>query len=75
MRHCSHFGDKVVIATKFGFDINLETGARTGGVNSRPEHIKAVADAALKRARTDRIDLSINTALTPTFRSRIPPVR
>ncbi len=49
--------DKVVIATKFGFDIDLETGARTGGTNSRPEHIKAVADAALKRLRTDRIDL------------------
>lgn len=49
--------DKVVIATKFGFDIDLKTGARTGGTNSRPEHIKAVAEAALKRLRTDRIDL------------------
>lgn len=49
--------DKVVIATKFGFDINLETGERSGGTNSRPEHIKAVADAALKRLKTDRIDL------------------
>lgn len=49
--------DKVVIATKFGFDIDLETGARTGGTNSRPEHIKAVAEAALKRLKTDRIDL------------------
>ncbi|MCR6499829.1 aldo/keto reductase [Shinella sp. CPCC 101442] len=49
--------DKVVIATKFGFDIDLETGARTGGTNSRPEHIKAVAEAALKRLRTDCIDL------------------
>ncbi len=49
--------DKVIIATKFGFDIDLETGARTGGTNSRPEHIKAVADAALKRLKTDRIDL------------------
>lgn len=49
--------DKVVIATKFGFDIDLETGARNGGTNSRPEHIKAVADAALKRLKTDRIDL------------------
>ena len=49
--------DKVVIATKFGFDIDLETGARTGGVNSRPDHIRAVAEAALKRLRTDRIDL------------------
>ena len=49
--------DKVVIATKFGFDINPETGERSGGTNSRPEHIKAVADAALKRLRTDYIDL------------------
>ncbi|MCL8382896.1 MULTISPECIES: aldo/keto reductase [Xanthobacter] len=49
--------DKVIIATKFGFDIDLETGARTGGTNSRPAHIKAVAEAALKRLRTDRIDL------------------
>ncbi len=49
--------DSVVIATKFGFDINLETGARSGGTNSQPGHIKAVAEAALKRLRTDRIDL------------------
>ena len=49
--------DKVVIATKFGFDIDLATGARRGGTNSRPEHIKRVADASLKRLRTDRIDL------------------
>src|SRR6201982_649116 len=39
--------DKVVIATKFGFDIDLETGARRGGTNSRPEHVRQVADAAL----------------------------
>ncbi len=49
--------DKVVIATKFGFDIDLETGVRNGGTNSRPEHIKAVAEAVLKRLKTDRIDL------------------
>lgn len=49
--------DKVVVATKFGFDIDLETGARTGGTNSRPEHIKAVAEAALKRLKTDRVDI------------------
>jgi aryl-alcohol dehydrogenase-like predicted oxidoreductase len=34
------FRDQVVIATKFGFHIDLETGERTGGLNSRPEHIK-----------------------------------
>jgi aryl-alcohol dehydrogenase-like predicted oxidoreductase len=49
--------DKVVIATKFGFDINPATGERSGGTNSRPQHIKAVAEAALKRLKTDRIDL------------------
>jgi len=49
--------DKVTIATKFGFEINLETGARTGGTNSRPEHIKAVAEASLRRLRVDAIDL------------------
>lgn len=49
--------DKIVLATKFGIDINLETGERYGGINSRPEHIKAVADACLKRLRTDYIDL------------------
>jgi len=49
--------DKVVIATKFGWDIDPVTAKRTGKTNSRPEHIKAAADACLKRLRTDRIDL------------------
>lgn len=49
--------DQVVIATKFGWDIDPNTGARSGGLNSRPEHIKQVADASLKRLRTDTIDL------------------
>jgi aryl-alcohol dehydrogenase-like predicted oxidoreductase len=57
--------DKVVIATKFGFEIDLETGARTGGTNSRPEHIKHVADACLKRLRTDRIDLFYQHRVDP----------
>lgn len=57
--------DKVVIATKFGFDINPETGARTGGLNSRPAHIKAVAEASLKRLRTDRIDLFYQHRVDP----------
>jgi hypothetical protein len=45
--------DRVVISTKFGFDIDLETGQRRGGTNSRPEHVKAVAEACLKRLRAD----------------------
>jgi aryl-alcohol dehydrogenase-like predicted oxidoreductase len=57
--------DKVTIATKFGFDIDLKTGARTGGTNSRPEHVKAVADASLKRLRTDRINLFYQHRVDP----------
>jgi aryl-alcohol dehydrogenase-like predicted oxidoreductase len=57
--------DSVVIGTKFGFDINLETGERNGGTNSRPEHVKAVAEAALKRLRTDRIDLFYQHRVDP----------
>ena len=49
--------NEVVIATKFGFDIDLETGQRRGGLNSQPEHIRQVVDASLRRLRTDRIDL------------------
>jgi len=57
--------DKVIIGTKFGFDIDLKTGERRGGTNSRPEHIKAVADACLKRLRTDRIDLFYQHRVDP----------
>jgi aryl-alcohol dehydrogenase-like predicted oxidoreductase len=57
--------EKVVIATKFGFDIDLETGERHGGTNSQPEHIKRVADACLKRLRTDRIDLFYQHRVDP----------
>jgi len=56
---------KVVIATKFGFDIDPATGERRGGVNSRPEHIKAVADASLKRLRTESIDLFYQHRVDP----------
>jgi len=57
--------DKVLIATKFGFDIDLETGQRSGGLNSRPEHVRAVAEAALKRLKTDRIDLFYQHRVDP----------
>ena len=57
--------EKVVIATKFGFDIDLETGARSGGVNSRPEHIKAVAEASLKRLGIETIDLFYQHRVDP----------
>jgi aryl-alcohol dehydrogenase-like predicted oxidoreductase len=58
--------EEVVIATKFGFDIDLATGERRSGTNSRPEHIKAVAEACLKRLRTDRIDLFYQHRVDPT---------
>ena len=57
--------DQVVIATKFGFDIDLISGQRGGGTNSRPEHIRAVAEASLKRLRTDRIDLLYQHRVDP----------
>src|SRR5580658_1394355 len=57
--------NQVTIATKFGFDIDLETGKRTGGTNSRPEHVRAVADASLKRLRTDHIDLFYQHRVDP----------
>ncbi|HEY4987050.1 MAG TPA: aldo/keto reductase [Bradyrhizobium sp.] len=60
------FRSRVVIATKFGFDIDPETGARSGGVNSRPEHIKAVAEASLKRLKTDVIDLFYQHRVDPS---------
>src|SRR5688572_2601330 len=53
------FRDKVAIATKFGFDLEA------GGLNSRPEHIKKVIEASLKRLRTDRIDLYYQHRVDP----------
>jgi aryl-alcohol dehydrogenase-like predicted oxidoreductase len=57
--------DEVVIATKFGFDIDLGTGKRSGGTNSKPDHIKRVADACLKRLRTSCIDLFYQHRVDP----------
>src|SRR6185503_14627723 len=58
------FRGEVVIATKFGFDIDPDTVGQRG-VNSRPEHIKQVADASLKRLGTDRIDLFYQHRVDP----------
>jgi aryl-alcohol dehydrogenase-like predicted oxidoreductase len=55
--------DQVVIATKFGFAFDAE-GKQTG-LSSRPEHIRQVADASLKRLRTDRIDLFYQHRVNP----------
>jgi aryl-alcohol dehydrogenase-like predicted oxidoreductase len=57
--------ENVVIATKFGFDIDLETGERRPGANSRPGRIQQVADAALRRLKTDRIDLFYQHRVDP----------
>ncbi|HEV3090734.1 MAG TPA: aldo/keto reductase [Candidatus Cybelea sp.] len=57
--------DQVVIATKFGFDIDLQTGERRGGTNSHPEHIKAAAEGCLRRLRTDHIDLFYQHRVDP----------
>jgi aryl-alcohol dehydrogenase-like predicted oxidoreductase len=56
--------DEVVIATKFGFDIDPQTHERYG-FNSRPEHIKQVVEESLKRLRTDRIDLLYQHRVDP----------
>jgi aryl-alcohol dehydrogenase-like predicted oxidoreductase len=58
------FRDRVVIATKFGFGFDRETSKQTG-LNSRPEHIKEVADASLKRLQTDVIDLFYQHRVDP----------
>ena len=49
--------DQVVIATKFGFDIDSATGQRRSGLNSRPEHVRQVVDASLQRLGVETIDL------------------
>lgn len=60
------FREKVVIATKFGFDLDYDTGRRSGGVNSRPEHIRRVVEASLKRLKVDTIDLLYQHRVDPT---------
>ena len=56
--------NQVVIATKFGFKIDLKTGKQVG-MNSRPEHINEVADSSLKRLKTDVIDLLYQHRVDP----------
>ena len=55
---------QAMIATKFGFAFDLETRQRQG-LNSRPEHIKQVAEASLKRLKTDVIDLFYQHRMDP----------
>lgn len=58
------YRDQVVIATKFGFDIDPTTGAQRG-LNSRPEHIRQVAEASLKRLKVEAIDLFYQHRVDP----------
>ena len=55
-------GDTVVLATKFGF----RDGNSNAGLDSRPERIRAVAEASLRRLRTDRIDLLYQHRVDPS---------
>ena len=58
------YRERVVIATKFGFDIAPD-GQRRGGLNSKPEHIRQVAEASLKRLKTGVIDLFYQHRVDP----------
>ena len=57
------FRNNIILCSKFGFDI--QGGKMTGGLNSKPEHIRAVVDQSLKRLRTDRIDLLYQHRVDP----------
>ena len=57
--------NKVAITSKFGWNIDLETGERRPGLNSQPAHIKRAVDGMLKRLRTDRIDLLYQHRVDP----------
>ncbi|MDR3734426.1 MAG: aldo/keto reductase [Acidobacteriaceae bacterium] len=57
--------DKVIIATKFGFNLNPDGSPGWQGLNSRPEHIKQVAEASLKRLNIDAIDLFYQHRVDP----------
>src|ERR1700684_746755 len=61
----SSFRGKVVIATKFGFNLNPDGSPGWQGLNSRPEHIKQVAEASLKRLNIDAIDLFYQHRVDP----------
>jgi len=59
------FAGEVVIATKFGWDIDQDTGVHRGGVNSRPEQIKRAVEGSLRRLRVDAIDLYYQHRVDP----------
>lgn len=57
--------NQIVLETKFGMALDQTTGRRLGGLNSRPEHIKQVVEAQLRRLRTDRIDVLLQHRVDP----------
>lgn len=59
------FRNKIVIETKFGWNVDQNTGQRLPGLNSQPDHIKLVVEGMLKRLRTDRIDLLYQHRVDP----------
>ncbi|CAI9418760.1 Aldo-keto reductase IolS [Pleomorphomonas sp. T1.2MG-36] len=59
------FRDQVTITSKFGWNIDLETGERRPGLNSQPDHIKLAVEGMLKRLKTDRIDLLYQHRVDP----------
>jgi len=59
------FRDDVVIASKFGFNIDPDTGKRLGGVDSRPARIRRAVEGSLRRLKTDRIDLLYQHRVDP----------
>ena len=64
------FRNQVAITTKFGFDIDPETGRMKGGLNSQPAHVKQAVEASLKRLRTDHIDLLYQHRVDPKVPDR-----
>jgi aryl-alcohol dehydrogenase-like predicted oxidoreductase len=56
---------KVIVASKFGFNIDPETGERKAGLNSRPDHIRRAVDGMLKRLNMDKIDLLYQHRVDP----------
>ena len=58
--------DKVIIATKFGWDIDQTTGEHRGGVNSKPAQIRSSVEGSLRRLRMDYIDLSYQHRVDPS---------
>ena len=69
------FRNRVVIATKFGWNIDPETGRMAGGLNSRPDHIRTAVDGMLKRLRTDASICCTSTASIPRSPLKTWPAR